>query len=79
MEEDARRSLIRAKLCDGRLPMTISPRLAGWLGTGETCDACGEAVRKPELIVETMAQGGVLVRFDASCLRLWEQERRHQG
>jgi hypothetical protein len=76
MEEGALRALIQAKLADGRLPGSISSRLSGWPGSGETCDACDETVVKPVLAIETRSvQDDHVILFHAFCFYVWHQVR----
>jgi hypothetical protein len=48
MEPQDLRTLIRAKLADGRLPVDSIPRVWGGPGSGETCDACEGSITKDE-------------------------------
>jgi hypothetical protein len=77
MEEQALRLLIRQKLADGRLPHDSIPRVWGGPSDGETCNACGESVTKPALIMEGIALGGTApLRLHVQCFYMWDGERR---
>ena len=77
MEEQALRLLIRQKLADRRLPHDSIPRVWGGPSDGETCNACGESVTKPALIMEGIALGGTApLRLHVRCFYMWDGERR---
>src|SRR5262245_25718006 len=54
----ARRSLIRRKIVDGRLPVEPVARLWGGPGRGEPCDGCEAGVQPPGLIMEAVTTVG---------------------
>ena len=72
MEKSALRSLILAKLDDGRLPHDSIPRLWGGPGAGETCNACDEIVSKGQLVMEGINRTGITVQFHVACFSLWD-------
>jgi hypothetical protein len=72
---DSLRTLIQAKLADGRLPKEPMPRVWGGPGQGETCAACDEKAEKPALVIEGWTASGRITVFHARCFYVWEQER----
>ena len=77
MEDQEVRTLIRAKLRSGRLPLNNMPRIWGGPSNGEVCDACGLAIRDP-LVIEGIAgaDGNKRgVQMHVLCFALWEETR----
>lgn len=77
-QEEEVRTLIRAKLRSGRLPVNSIPRIWGGPSNGEECDACGLAITDP-LVIEGIAgtDGGKRgVQMHVHCFALWDEERR---
>ena len=72
-------SLIRSKLSDGRLPHDSIPRIWGGPGAGETCDACGEVVTKPQMLMEGIGQNGGGIQMHVQCFWIWDREREVVG
>ena len=81
MDYDALCLLIRQKLADGRLPHDSIPRIWGGPGAGETCDACGDAVMKTQMIMEGISASveGASVQFHVACFQVWDVERQVIG
>ena len=79
MDRKALRTLIRAKLRDGRLPVNNIPRVLGGPGNGEICDACDAVIAKDQLGIEEipLAGGGAKpLQAHAGCFQIWDAERR---
>ena len=55
MDKPTLRLMIQDKLANGRLPHHHIPRLGGGSGNGETCDGCGEAVIKAQVVMEGLS------------------------
>jgi hypothetical protein len=78
MEPEEVRTLIRARLRSGRLPVNNMPRIWGGPSNGEECDACGQTITDP-LVIEGIAgtDGSKRgVQMHVLCFALWEEERR---
>jgi hypothetical protein len=73
------RTLIIAKLTDGRLPHDSIPRVWGGPGNNETCDACEEIITKQQLVIEGINTLGVGIQFHVSCFGLWDNVRKVEG
>ena len=58
IEDIALRTLIIAKIHDGRLPRTAPPHVWGGPGHGATCSACEDAISKRQLEIEAVLMGG---------------------
>ena len=79
MDKEALRTLIRAKLRDGRLPVNNISRLCGGPGNGEVCAACDALISKEQLAIEEifLAGGdGRPLQVHAFCFQIWDAERR---
>jgi hypothetical protein len=79
MDREALRTLIRAKLRDGRLPVNNVSRLFGGPGNGEICDACDAVITKEQLGIEESSLaggGGSPLQVHAGCFQIWDAERR---
>jgi hypothetical protein len=73
-----RRSLIRTKLQDGRLPVGNILRFWGGPGNGETCDACEDIITKDQMVMEgdsLTVGGGRPLQVHTECFRIWDAER----
>ena len=73
------RILIREKLADGRLPHDHIPELWGGPGNGETCDGCGQAVTKTQMVMEGLSTENRGVQFHVTCFHVWDVERQVPG
>lgn len=74
------RLIIRRKLGTGDLPQDSISRFWGGISNGEDCDACNEAIRPDQLIVEaisTMTNQGI--QFHIQCFYVWDAERDPPG
>jgi len=79
MDKEALRTLIRAKLRDGRLPVNNISRLLGGPGNGEVCAACDALITKEQLGIEELflTEGdGRPLQVHAFCFQIWDAERR---
>ena len=77
MESDVLRTLIRAKLADGRLPLDHIPRIWGGPGAGETCDACDTKIVSPAMVMEGIAKDHHRpLQLHVECFYMWDAERR---
>jgi hypothetical protein len=65
------RLLVRAKLCDGRLPLEVSATAVGRPGSGQKCGACDEVMPGNLLMIEISS--GIWLHDD--CYTLWNEER----
>ena len=54
IEDIALRTLITAKIHDGRLPRTALPHVWGGPGHGATCSACEDTLSKRQLEIEAV-------------------------
>jgi hypothetical protein len=79
MDKDSLRTLIQAKLADGRLPHDSIPRMSGGPGNDETCVACEETVTKMQLVMEGVGALRHVFQFHVVCFYLWDVERRGPG
>jgi hypothetical protein len=79
MDQPILRLLIQEKLADGRLPHTPIPRVWGGPGDGQTCDGCGETVKKAQMAMEGLDAKGCGVRFHVACFHVWDVERQVPG
>jgi hypothetical protein len=66
---------IRAKLAAGVLPRSVP--LETWFGRGtrDLCGACDLPVGPAQVEVEATFAPSAVLRFHASCFRLWDAER----
>ena len=85
MENETLRTLIRAKLKDGRLPWDSMPRFWGGPADGEICDACEKPITKEQLVMEGIAstlssdrptEKKKPIQFHVTCFQIWDVERR---
>jgi len=83
MEANAIRTLIRAKLKDGRLPRNGTPRFWGGPADGELCSACDQTITKQQLVMEGIAstlsdrpKDKKPIQFHVTCFQMWDAERR---
>ena len=76
MEDRTLRSLIIAKLHDGRLPSTALPHVWGGPGRGAACSACEDRISKQQLEIEAVLTGGTTCAFHVHCFQLWDVERK---
>lgn len=79
MDRPELRSMIRDKLADGRLPHDHIPELWGGPGNGETCDGCGQAVTKTQMVMEGLSTEHGGVHFHVTCFHVWDVERQVPG
>ena len=80
MDKPTLRLMIHDKVADGRLPHHYIPRVGGGLGNGETCDGCGEAVTKTQVVMEGLSgQARRGVKFHAACFSVWDATRQVFG
>ena len=81
MDAHALRTLIRAKLTDGRLPIDHMPRIWGGPGEGEVCDGCDLIVPSGEFVMEGVSLDDPkrAVQFHVMCFHIWDDERRMTG
>ncbi len=79
MDKPVLRLMIREKLADGRLPHDSIPRMWGGPGNGETCDGCGEAVAKTQMLMEGLSAKARGVQFHVACFHVWDVERQVPG
>lgn len=74
------RLIVRRKLAAGQLPQDSISRFWGGISNGEDCDACDEAIRHDQLLVEaisTVTNHGL--QFHIGCFYVWDQERDPPG
>jgi hypothetical protein len=81
--DEALRTLIRAKLNDGRLPFNSMPRFCGAPADGEVCDACDKPITKQQLVMEGIAstlsdrpKDKKPIQLHVVCFQIWDAERR---
>jgi hypothetical protein len=84
MEQDTLRLLIRRKLAQGDLPHDSIPRFWGGPANGEQCDACEEAIRSSQFIMEGISTTNQGLQLHVECFYVWDMERdelarRHQS
>ena len=81
MEPISLRSLIRAKLTDGRLPQDSIPRVWGGPSNGEMCDACEETIGAHQFVMEAVStdRSKRALQFHVACFNLWDAERTVPG
>ena len=79
MVPESLRTLIRAKLNDGRLPHNSVPRVWGGAGNGETCVACDEIITKANFVMEGVGEGLRAIQFHVQCFYVWDTERKPPG
>jgi hypothetical protein len=75
-DDIALRTLIIAKIHDGRLPRTALPHVWGGPGHGATCSACEDTISKRELEIEADLMDGNTFMFHVRCFQLWDEERK---
>jgi hypothetical protein len=78
MDHDPVRLLIQQKLSDNRLPRNSMPRVWGGPADGDICDACDQAIRGGDYVIEGIAGFGGDKRglqFHVLCFALWDEER----
>lgn len=68
---------IKAKIRAGRLPLPDTAPGKIWVGQsdGAACDACDDVIARSSLEYEVDLGGGRSLRFHATCLAAWQQER----
>lgn len=76
IEMDTLRSVIRAKLADGRLSRDAFPRVLGRPGNERLCPACDQPATKSQVMIEGPRKGSPTMRFHLKCFRIWGHERR---
>lgn len=76
MDHETLRSVIRAKISDGRLSRDALPVVSGKAGNELPCSACDQPVPKPQVMIEGSRPGGPPMRFHVECFSIWEDERR---
>lgn len=76
IEDIALRTLITAKVHDGRLPRTAPPHVWGGPGHGATCSACEDTISKRQLEIEAVLMDGNTFMFHVRCFQLWDEERK---
>jgi len=79
MDQGTLRSLILAKLIDGRLARDTLPRVWGAAGDGQNCAACDQAVTKNQIMIgEGLRADDPTRRFHIECFSILDQERRRR-
>ena len=77
MDSQELRSLIRAKLIDGRLPVNSIPRIWGGVAAAETCDACDELIVDGQMVMEgiSLSGGRKPLQLHTLCFAIWDEQR----
>jgi hypothetical protein len=77
VDHEAIRTLIRAKLADGRLPHNSIPRFWGGRAAGEVCDGCELTIEEADLVMEGVSTDIAkrALQFHVGCFALWDDER----
>ena len=71
--EDVIRGLIQDKLSRGELPGDDCSKVLGGTSNGEICDACGDPIVSPQLVMEGYRNFGFEEAFLCSVLAiLWQ-------
>ena len=74
--EESLRTLIRGKLASGLLPGQHCTKVLGGPSNGETCDACGEAIAKNQLVMDCIGEHyPKTLQFHVRCFYIWVSER----
>jgi hypothetical protein len=68
------RLLVRAKLCDGRLPREVSATALERPGSGPKCGACDEVMPSHLLMIE-ISSGSKSICLHDDCYTLCNEER----
>jgi hypothetical protein len=78
MDKQDLRSVIRAKLVDGRLPVDSIPRIWGGPAEAETCDACETLIAGDQMVIEgiSLAGGRKPLQLHTLGFSIWDEERR---
>src|SRR5262245_65518447 len=76
MKSEALRLIIRSKLADSCLPQRIELQFWGVPGTGESCTACAEVIRKEQFVIQGIAvdEPKRAVQLHAACFHAWQAE-----
>jgi hypothetical protein len=74
MDQDRLRLLIRRKIQDGRLPLSVS-KVQGSPSAGEKCDACEATLSLEQLLLEVTTSDGRYVQLHVHCHQVWDEER----
>ena len=75
--EESLRTLVRHKLASGLLPGDDCIKVLGGVSNGESCDACGEAVQKTQLVIECIGEHyPKTLQFHVRCFYICDSERR---
>ena len=78
--EDAIRGLIQDKLSRGELPSDDCSKVLGGSSSGEMCDACGEQIIPPQLVLECVGDHYPrAIVFHVLCFYVWDAARRARG
>ena len=78
--EDAIRGLIQDKLSQGELPSDDCSKVLGGSSSGEMCDACGEQIIPPQLVLECVGDHYPrAIVFHVLCFYVWDAARRARG
>jgi hypothetical protein len=76
MEADGVRQLIRGRIQAGRLPREHTIELWHDPGFGQICNGCGLTITMADRMSLICADEWRVVRLQADCFVLWEEERR---
>jgi hypothetical protein len=76
---DSLRTLICAKLADGRLPHDSLARVCSGVGNDETCVACEQVIPKSNFVMAGIGADQQAIQFHVQCFYVWDSERRLGG
>ena len=74
LSDEELRQLVRQRINDGRLPVTLSQELWAGHGTGLICSACAEPIGSEQVEYEVDLSGGVRLLFHPRCHVQWQLE-----
>jgi hypothetical protein len=78
--DDVIRELIQDKLSRGELAGDECSKVLGGSANGEICDACGDRVVPPQLVMECIGDHYPrAIVFHVLCFYLWDAARRARG
>ena len=74
MDQERLRLLIRRKIQDGRLPLSVT-KVQGSPSAGEKCDACEATLSLEQLLLEVTTLNRRHVHLHVLCHQVWDEER----